>query len=138
MRQKLLLFGKTSLFMQKIAIVTSLVLAVSAVGNYFLKTLTIIDDPRIGQKNSENTGIAITSCTVKVIENGSSGSNDKNVSRCLNSHFQNSAIQDKEYSSSYFVSDNNCNNEDSGHYDEEDIDVYDEEDKENEFDWETA
>lgn len=98
MRRKLLLFGKTPLFMQRISIITSLVLSVLTVGNFFLKTFTIIDD----------------------------------------FSFQNSAIRGKEYSYGYFVSDNHWDNDDGGHYEEEDIDVYDEGDRENEYDRETA
>ncbi|MCF6156488.1 MAG: hypothetical protein E3K36_14890 [Candidatus Brocadia sp.] len=89
MRQKLLLFGKTPLSMQRISIITSLVLSVVTVGNFFLKTFTIIDD----------------------------------------FSFQNSAIRGKEYSYSYFVSDNHWDN-DNVHYEEED--------RENEYDRETA
>lgn len=138
MRQKLLLSGKTSLFMQRISIIISLVLVVLTIGNFFLKTFTIIDDSSAGQKNAENKAVAITPCTIKVTGNGSSGSNDKSVFRCLNSPFQNSAIQGKEYSYSYFVSDHHWDNDDGSHYDEEDIDVYNEEDRENECDRETA
>ena len=140
MRRKLLLLGKTSLLKQRISIITSLILAVLTLGNFFLKTSTIIDDLTVGQKNAENVTVADTTKTTSIMKViGSGGScNDKNISYCLNNHFQSSAHQGKKYSRCYYVSYNHWDNDDDGHSNEEDIDVYDEEDRENEYERENA
>ncbi|MBW7897741.1 hypothetical protein B188_25840 [Candidatus Brocadiaceae bacterium B188] len=89
MRQKLLLFGRTSLLLQRILIITSLLLAVLTFGNFFLKTSTIIENQTASQENAGHILVTDTAqiiSTMKVI--GSGGCcDDKNISHCLNNHF---------------------------------------------------
>lgn len=140
MRQKLLLFGRTSLFMRRILIITSFILAGLTFGDIFLKTATIIDGQTAGQRNAgyiRVTAATQTASTMKVI--GSAGFCDnKNIFLGINNQCQDGGLENKGSSPGYYVNYNHWDNNDDGHNDEEDVDVYDEEDKENDHDRENA